>query len=136
MAQAVAAAATPEALANVDIATSTESYLRKRKTEAEHVPPEDAASRQLGGIGPGAMAEKIHNESMEPAITSLWAAAEKALGRKRRHGFRLALTKLGEFDEVREELVHVGKLVAEFLDDVDAVEEHRKQNEAEGARAT
>ena len=68
MAQAVAAAATPEALANVDIATSTETYLRQRKAEAERVPPEDAASRQLGGIGPGAMADKLFNESMEPLI--------------------------------------------------------------------
>src|SRR4029077_9752078 len=79
VAQAVAAEASPKALGNVDIAASTESYMRKRA--ATKPPPADAASRQLGGIGPAAMAEKIHNESMEPAITriigSFWSARQR-----------------------------------------------------------
>ena len=129
IAQAVTAESSQKALDNVGIASSTESYLRRKANEK---PPPDAASHQLGGMGPGAMADKIHNETMEPALDSVYNMIEKAYGRYERHGFRMALTELGEFDRERERLIQCGQRIAFFLEQLDAAEAAKASNEAEG----
>lgn len=131
VAQAVTAHASPKALGNVDVAASSESYVRKQQQRRK--PPADAASNQLGGVGPAETSQQVHDESMEPMLDRLYHTAKSAENRMERFGFRLALTELGEFNEVRERLIEVGKLVARFLDEVDAAEEVKEANEAEGA---
>jgi hypothetical protein len=133
VAQAVAAAADDTALTNVDIATSTETYLRRKREEAKHQPPDDAASHRLGGTGPVELSQRIHDESMEPRLHSLYSTAKSCENQMHKYGFRMALTDLGEFDQERERLTEVGKLVALFLDELDAADDAKKANETEGA---
>ena len=133
VAQAVAAAASPQALANVDVAASTETYMRKRK--ATKAPPEDAASHQLGGVGPGATSDRLHGETMEPMIDKVHAALMSARNRWLKHGFRLALTKAEGLSELDAEVTEIGRLYAEMLDLYDAAKATKLANEAEGARA-
>lgn len=129
VAQEVAAQASQAALGAVDIATSTESYMRRRA--AQTPPPADAASHQLGGIGPAEMSDKLFNETMEPRLDSLYFAAKSAENQEAKFGFRMALTDVGEFAEMRDRLTEVGRLIAHFLDMVDAAEVTKQANEAE-----
>ena len=131
VAQAVTAQASTTALGNVDTAASTERYMRNRR--AQTPPPDDAASHQFGGTGPVEMSQRIHDETMEPRLHSLYHAAKSAENQMRKYGFRMALTDLGEFDQERERLTEAGKLIALFLDEIDAAEETKKANETEGA---
>jgi hypothetical protein len=132
--QEITTQASQQALGNVDTAASTESYLRRRKAAAEHEPPEDAASRQLGGVGPAALADKLHKETMEPRLDRIISAFDFAAIHWGQYGFRLALTDVDEFDELDERLARVGKLYAELMDLYDAAKAAKIANEAEGAR--
>lgn len=131
VAQAVTAVASTQALLNVDAAAASEGYTRREAVRKP--PPDNAASHQLGGDGPVGLAQRLHDESMEPRLHSLYSRAKSCENQMQKYGFRMALTGLDEFEEERERLVEVGKLVALFLEELDAAEDAKKANEAEGA---
>jgi hypothetical protein len=130
----VMSAMAPEALNRIDIAAATETHLRKRG-KVQHEPPLDAASRLLGGQGPGAASKQLFNESMEPLIGRVYFALQNAKTQWQRFGFRLALTDLGqEMDEMDEMVHNIGVLYAEMHDEYDAAKAAKVANQVQGER--
>jgi hypothetical protein len=122
-----------DALGAIDTAASTSSYLRKEARRQP--PPENAASRKLGGVGPQAMADKLFNESMEPRLNRIHSAFKSAEIQWLKFGFRLALTPVEEFEELDAQMREIGTLYAQMMDLYDAAKEAKVANEAEGAKA-
>lgn len=131
VAQAVSTESSMGALRNVDAAATTEVYMRTRAGRT--APPADAASRSLGGIGPAAMSDQIHDMALEPRLTRV----EGALGFLKTHveirGAHLPLTEVEEFDKLDERMTEMGALFAFMLDAVEDAKRAKLANETEGA---
>jgi len=134
VAHAVVQAASTKGRQSIETAADTVDYI-ERKQQTPHVPPPNAASHKLGGIGPGALSNKLHNESMEPLIHKVLFALKSAKLRWMKHGFRLTLTEVHELDELDEQVKEIGALYAEMLDQYEAAKDAKIDNEQEGATA-
>jgi hypothetical protein len=126
-------ASSPDALRNVDTAAGTESYMRRRQAAP---PPADAASHQLGGVGPQETADQIHANALEPRIDRVLSALASLKTHVGIRGANLALTDVSEFDELDRQVQEMSELFAFMLDAIDGAKAAKLANEAEGQART
>ena len=139
VAHAVVEAASSKGRQVLDNASHTVEYVegkRRPQTDRDLVgdPSQAPASDSLGGVGPGALSQRLHDASMEPGINGVHKALRSLKGRVDRHGPRLALTDVEEFDELDAQVQEISELYAFMLDSIDAAKRAKVANEAQGMK--